>query len=198
MVERLEYGWVAPDPETGRLMIVRTEGGKSRLRVRPETVAPAETQDYRAPWRSEDGTREGEIIGKLYIAAKVLAAEVKLGAAGRPEARPIETGEPPVPGPGQRLVGPLYRIGPETITRYWEVEDRPLDELRAERVAEIKAAMVERINDRLLETDDAGDIRAAGRAALAAIADAKNVQAVAQVAVAWPGAAAAPDAAGEG
>ena len=184
--ERIEYGWVVPDPATGEPVIAKTEWKGTRLRVRPVQAAAAEVREYRAPWA--EGGRTGEIVGRLHVEALVLPAEIKTGADGRPVVRPIETAPRPEPQPWQRLVGPLWRIGPETITRWWEVEDRPLDELRAERLAEVKAEMSQRIADRLLEVDDASDIRAAGRAALAAIAAAATAQAVAEVAVAWPGA----------
>ncbi len=182
MDERIEYGWVEPDPATGEMVIVKT-AHIGRLRVRPVEAAPAETRTYETAW-SEDG-RTGVIVGKLFVDPFVLPAEIKTGADGRPTVRPIETAAQPQVGPGQRLVGPLYRIGPEAIARWWEVEDRPLDELRAERVAEVKGEMVERINDRLLEADDATDIRAAGRAALARLAEAVTAQEILAVTVDW-------------
>lgn len=184
MDNRIEYGWVEPDPTSGQVVVVKTEWRRRRLRVRPVEVAPAETREYRAPWR-EDG-REGEIVGKLFVRALVDAAEVKMGADGRPVARPIETAKQPAVQPWERLVGPLMEIGPETITRHWTVEDRPIEDLRAERTAEIRAEMKARIEDRLLERDDASDLREAGRAALAAITAAETARAVAEVAVDWP------------
>lgn len=184
MDTRIEYGWVEPDPVTGEPVVVKTEWKGERLRVRPVEAAPAEVREYRAPWAA-DG-REGEIVGKLHVAALVLPAEIKTGADGRPVVRPIETARQPEAAPWQRLVGPLYRIGPETITRWWDVVDRPLDELRGEREAEVKAELVRRIGERLVVSDDVADIRAAGQAALAAIAAAETPQAVADVAAEWP------------
>lgn len=182
--ERIEYGWVEPDPATGELVVVRTEWKGERLRVRPVEVAPAEVREYRAAWA--EGLRRGEIVGRIFVEALVDAAEVKTGADGRPEARPVETAPRPAVQPWQRLVGPLYRIGPETITRWWDVEDRPLEEFRAERAEAVRAELGRRVGLRLIEADDASDIRAAGRAALAAIAAAETPQAVAAVAAEWP------------
>ncbi|BBK37678.1 hypothetical protein STAQ_27560 [Allostella sp. ATCC 35155] len=186
MDNRIEYGWVEPDPATGEPAVVKTEWKGQRLRVRAVEVAPAETREYRGGWIAEDGSRSGTIVGKLFVDALVLPAEIKTGADGRPVVRPIETAPRPPVQPWERLVGPLYRIEPERITRYWTVEDRPLEELQTERTAEVKAELSARIADRLLERDDASDLREAGRAALAAIAAAETPRAVSEVAVDWP------------
>lgn len=184
MDERIEYGWVEPDPVTGEPAVVRTEWKGERLRVRPVEIAPAETRSIDVEW-SGDG-RTGRLVGKLHLAPLVLPAEIKTGADGRPVVRPITTAPRPEPQAWERLVGPLYRIEPEEITRYWTVEDRRVDDLQAESTADIRAEMARRIADRLIDSDDASDIRAAGRAALAAVAAAGTPQAVAEVAAEWP------------
>lgn len=187
MDERIEYGWVEPDPATGEPVVVKTEWKGQRLRVRPVEIAPAETREYRARWADFDERgRTGTIVGKLHLDALILPAEIKAGSDGRPEARPIETAPRPPVQPWERLVGPLYAIGAETITRHWTVEDRPLEEMRAARTAELREEMAARIADRHLDSDDASDIRAAGRAALARVAAAETPQAVAEVAAEWP------------
>lgn len=184
MDTRIEYAWLEADPVTGDLTVAKCEWKGARLRTRAVEAAPAEVREYRVPW-AEDG-REGEIVGKLFVRALVLAPEVKTASDGRPNPRPIETAPQPAVQPWQRLVGPHFAIGSETITRHWTVEDRPLDELRAARTAEIRDELSARITERHLLSDDATDIREAGRAALAAIAAAETPRAVAEVAVEWP------------
>lgn len=181
--ERIEYGWVEADAD-GNPVIVKRERRRP-LRTEPVEVAPAETIAAELPYKHPDG-RRGTLRGTVDLPATVEPAEVKRGADGHPQARPIVEEPKPEISASQRLAGPFERIEPETITRYWEVEDRPLAEVRAWKAAEIKSEMSSRIADRLLEADDAGDIRAAGRAALAAVAAAATWQEVSAVTVEWP------------
>lgn len=163
MTERIEYAWIDFDAD-GRPIVERTEWKGERLRTAPAEIYPAETVSVERPYTHRDG-RTGTLRGTVALAARIDPPEVKIGADGKPAARPIVTAERPSPHPWQQLVGPLYDIGPDTVTRYWDVEDRPLDQVKAIRTDALRNATQRALLDALAEGDDLTAVRQAARAA---------------------------------
>lgn len=184
MSESYEYAWIERN-EAGEIYVAKTETRRRLLRTEPLILAEAETIETVLPYRHPDG-RAGVLKGTVDLPAKIEPPEIDdRGPDGGPAVRLIVRDEQPDIEPWQRAVS-LEMIGEAEVRYSWVVEDRPLAEVQAQRTAQVKADLQARINERLLVSDDASDIRAAGRAALDAIAAAKTAEAAWSVQPDWP------------
>lgn len=171
----IEYAIIAID-DAGAATIERFEKKQRALRVADEVTTPAETIQAELAYRHPDG-RKGTLRGTVALPAIVATAEVKRGRDGKPAARPVDEAAKPAVHPWQRLTGPHHEIGPDRVTRYWLVEDRPLEAVQAERAGEIRAALREAVIQAMVEGADVEPLRAAARDALAAVEKAADAKA---------------------
>lgn len=185
MPEQIEYAVLRWDAGAKDYVIDRFEMKRERLRTRAEEEAPAETVTVEAPYTHPDG-RTGTLRGTVYLAPLIRPAEIKAGPDGKPLWRPVVVAEQPSPHPWQRLTGPHYDLYPDHVTRYWEVEDRPIEDIKADRVAAIRAEGREALINALIEGGDPTETAKTVREALQAVDDAKTVREAHEAAIAAP------------
>lgn len=180
MTERIEYAWIERD-EAGTPVVAKIEVPGGRLATEPVELIPAEDVAIDIPYVHPDGRTGTARVTRLE--ARVAPPQVKRGADGLPLVRPIVGDPKPVARPWQVVEPPVYEIGDAEVTRRWNVVDRDLDTVKAERADAIRAYLHRRVLDALALGEPLDEIQAAGRAAMQVLAEAKTAQDAFQVGV---------------